>query len=433
MTKHNCCHYSGNGARCKKKAVASLFTILPVPESSSHLASRQPRYCRDCVRVIVEKDSCQKYIGYLFGRTIDEYQQFASPGGPAEHLLTNGYVVTSFENDTVRSTAHQVVRDHLKNVQKLDCLRDSFSPGSESTIDGRTWLQLYPKGLGMDRTSSPKHFNALRQLSVIIQQYVQKNALPHLHYAQVAYNFAHKDPHPAVAIQDKVANTTVSNQKLLDIFNVNLFSKSQVLTPQHLHCDGLHMRLVLIMPLLNGDDGYNINLIPKSHNPMSSHNRNMAVPKSLVEVKNIHFQKNEFIIFAESLIHSGGISSSKSSENYNHLMRNPLLDFEFNKWHGGNLKSAKPSDIALQFQFTVEYGIQNSDVGNASNFWFRTLLDGDQDASNSPEYAKWIESFKDNYRKEINQVQTDWINSFVTGRIKPRSGTGRKRKQPNNN
>ena len=75
--------------------------------------------------------------------------------------------------------------------------------------------------------------------------------------------------------------------------NVNLISKSQVCTPQHLHSDGVHMGLVLIMSLLNGDDGYNINFILKSHTPaMTSHNRNMIVPKSLLEVKNIQFQKN---------------------------------------------------------------------------------------------------------------------------------------------
>ena len=135
----------------------------------------------------------------------------------------------------------------------------------------------------------------------------------------------------------------------LQLWNVNALAKSDDLTePQNGHIDGTGVNLIAIVIDSCGENGYNFQCVPGSHNLLQSHDNEKSLPLSLMKTYNV--PKGMILVFAESLIHAGGASSMTSDEYIMKYQGHPLPPIRYFKTP---LSYKYPTDMSFQLSFQL--------------------------------------------------------------------------------
>ena len=148
---------------------------------------------------------------------------------------------------------------------------------------------------------------------------------------------------------------------VLSLEHVNgLVRRPGLLKNQVLHIDGIELKIIVILVVMCGDEGYSVCCVKGSHNKFKDHDRNVWVPQDKVE--QVVAREGQLICFAESLIHGGGKSSGYSSTRTSSYKPYGLTA---KKFFTGKHANTIPTDVSFQVTFQVATAASTSDVGMA--------------------------------------------------------------------
>ena len=313
----------------------------------------------------------------------------------SQNFMDNGIVVL----DPKKDCSAQGTLGFLKNVlhekllqsnQGMDYLKHIIK--KQSNHPGRTWKQLYPS-TGGDRIRKLPWTKTISGLRL----FLEKCILPDLYFARMAYIEI------CTIKKDNIDHEKTMVNGFLQLWNVNALARSDDVTqPQMAHIDGTGINLICIIIENCGDDGYKFECVPKSHNLLEEHDTTKKLP--LAAMKKYAIQRGMLLVFAETLIHAGGVSSMTSDEYHDKYKdQDPP---QINYFKKGN-SNKYPTDLSFQFTFQHIIAPIMSYPGFAKPLWYKDQETNiDTDAS---DFSQYITRVNGNYNDKIARLFKDYV------------------------
>lgn len=385
-----------------KMASVVFFSIKVVPHTQTHIDSVhggvRMRLCRDCAQTQFDPSL---HVGILYKTAAIEYASLVNSiedqSSIQDKFMDDGLVVIDPRTDTSARAAVTFLTDMLKlqllnEAKSMDNLRHIFS--SQPNHPGRTWRQLYPS-LGGDRIKSRPWIDKLS----ILRVYLEKCIYTDIYFARAAHiNMCQLQNRPI----DKISLC----EGFLQLWNVNALAKSDDLTePQNGHIDGTGVNLIAIVIDSCGENGYNFQCVPGSHNLLQSHDNEKSLPLSLMKTYNV--PKGMILVFAESLIHAGGASSMTSDEYIMKYEGHPPPPIRYFKTP---LSYKYPTDMSFQLSFQHFLDDICSYSGYAKPIWYKNQIainNGDK-----AHFRDYITKAKGRYKVRIDTMFNDYIDNI---------------------
>ena len=397
----NICKSKGRSNRQKR---VTLFAKEKYTESGLPIIDKSgaPTLCVACADQIIKLDntSNQEYIGYLTATESLEYAALCKSDSYYDKLLMDGFVVLNgASSPSLESNISTLINTELcasaKMAHKhLDQLTENLSSDGSLSAKNvhRTWQNIYPLDTSTRKYDFVKRNYLVKNSIDRIAPSFERMLFPHEFYFRLAYGRTQS----FLSENSEQLQQKQTIQPLLIVKKVNVFAKGEgAKKRQTLHMDGAHLAITFILPVVCGENGYEFFYIPKSHHNMLHHNCNIAIPQEKVVTACV--KSGDIIVFADSLIHSGGRSSGfrNGIEEHNHFMMFQSQDFHA---FSGVHKEDAPTDISFQISFSHAGSINPSSfvIFGDSNIWFKN----DRYIPKNEKEGVVIESIFDTYMEE---------------------------------
>ena len=392
-----------------------------------------PEMCRTCAAQLDINDT--KVVGILSESLAEEYIKTTKRDSYFDKLCTEGYVVVPKNSgvlgdpichfDWLANEQTIQIKGRPRTTENRSTLRwpkyafnnlysqfdEEAKPGIDyTTEDHRLWCQFFPRQ-GYDDPSSGS-YNKLKEMIRMntFLASLSKITAPHEHYACLARSTLLSvlgELELTKEVGKEGAKETIKlnkTQPVLDYRKLNLLVRGPSATsPQSLHTDSENAMFVCIVPLKTGPNGYHVRVGEYTHHRLSTHNYDQPIDYGKVVDKFV--KVGECIVFAETLIHSGGKASKEST----HQRLDPVFAGVF----GPKYPGLSPTDIAFQVS-TLHNGLSVPDKQLAFAD-VRPFKKHAEDEKQQIEFQQYLEKgIQDNeFRQKIQVAKSKFINDLL--------------------
>lgn len=355
-----------------KRTTANVVLFWNERDSErNNYVEKKPSYCEDCARKFIVNE--KKCIGFLTPTQAEKYI-----------TACDDDIRTKLQEDGIafiRQLPPEVMVNSIlypkcvKGKRQSDELKDNLYVSSgETCCTHRRWSPVYSK----QDNAKPNDLKLVGACDPLTT-YLCRIVFPHEYYALLAKKNMDESTHN---YEGGRGTYKTGDNPVISIEGVNVLIRGDGLKErQSLHIDGYGLKLVFILVDHCGDSGYSFYYIKESHNLLDAHRdlyETCALPSELIEECRV--QRNEGILFFESLIHGGG--SSSGGGNLVDFIEEKKRRHEINKETCKALKKYQwlpnnrtPTDVSFQFSFQYHPRQAISNTPNRGNIWYRYIDD----------------------------------------------------------
>ena len=338
-------------------------------------------------------------VGVLTFEDAVEYTIMCNPHKAANTIIRDGICVVDLTKKEERAASALLLLlcNDLTTKASFNLKHGINGSGILSTNEiNRRWRRITPRVNEVKRSRNDIKIN--QEIDTFLIPIIAKHVLPHELYARQALITWKK-------MLTKQSEYKGEIKHVLRMEHVNgLVRGPGLLENQVLHIDGIELKIIVILVVMCGDEGYSVCCVKGSHNKFEDHDRNVWVPQDKVE--QVVAREGQLICFAESLIYGGGKSSGYSSTRTS-LYKPYRLTTK--KFFTGKHANTIPTDVSFQVTFQVATAASTRAVGMASiPSWpiiEDQLAENEQDnETKKSENRKKTEEMKSKYEKHMKEV-----------------------------
>jgi hypothetical protein len=365
-----------------------MFAKERYSESKLHVERSDglPTLCLECAKSEFHNDVSGQFVGILTAVESMKYAQACALDAPANKFRDDGLAVVKSDQSAIM--AIDLMQSFIKG-EPIAHLANSMQLNALKAHDGRKWKNIYPCKKPFDSKQNTR-------IALIVKPFttfLETRFFPHDFYARMARQMV------AVLESDKNDLLKLNRQQgdtLLCLKTINGLVRGASLNErQNLHIDGYEVGLTALYIEKCGDDGYKFYHIPKSHNRLESHDPKIPIPISTIQCQVV--QKGEIIVFADSLIHGGGESSSPSSSGH-------YLGAVYDNWCARG--EIDPTDIAFHVTYVHSSCPTGIDLGQAKNVWYSH----DRENIDKATFQEYVDSKDGCFGKRLDVASKRWLN-----------------------